>query len=1052
MNVRLSANRRIALAIAVILGAQASANSTDVPLSRSIGAPALSTSNLSIEGGMLFEASFDRRTFEGDLVARALDSRGFFTPDEFYPGDPDAAGYVLGKGGQLKKFNGLWQAKIIVTEQSRRAGGSPLDNRTIFTSGNDGSGAWSGRRFSWDNSSGDALTDTMKTAINSDSLSDAESDPVVNWTRGQDSHEGTKPGNLRPRPTVLGDLTYTAPVYVGPPNGVFSDSAYAEFRAANRNRPPLVFAGGSDGMLHAFRAIDGIELFAYIPREILTRLKQRTIQQYSDRPLVGGPIVAADAFGEFPRCSASPCWRSVLVGGLGPGGRSFFALDITTPGMEIGETNKEANAARMLFLWEFRHQHLGLTSTRPLIRKLSDGTWVAVFGSGKKPGKSILFVVDIADGELLYEIETPSTSGTNGLSSPAGWDADFDGNLDIVYAGDLEGNLWKFDFAQVSGDPNDGNNPTVALSGKSLIKVSGPDSNVPRPITTGTLVTVKPNGELIVFFGTSSIAEMAGTSGSVYGITDKNESWGTNPPLTMHAVDPIHHIDDSKDEGPTTYRIISSSTVPDSPIGWQLQLPRGEHLLQDPILNNHRIEFTSSAATNRSGYKNWFMGVDYRTGDSPASPYLDLNADGTLDTQDVFVDTNDDGGFTENDDFRPVGRFIGSGVASAPISVTIAGGMDSAFIMYEPTPRGVSSRFTDPGVEGGQVDQDNFDRSPGQFAVCAGQKPDGRGSVCDTAMSCWGGADQSSVCHTDGYDDEWDVDGVNMLHKDGSVSAPPDVESATGILSPAHKALYQAIIREQEGAAGSGLREYDASIGDEIRIWIKNPNSVDTLGLVDRRITAGLEPAGSVPAVPATLYFDCDKNDDGIGDNRIVIDAPGFNLLPVSDRTCAIENIRELRVRHNDINALRATDPVCVALHHTTAPPESLGAQSVANPNSAYRNGAFTVQAIATGRRKPFGANGAMGTSPVAAGVVIWENSNYEHFGEGCSAFNEALRAEKIPLQNSTGNSSSGGGDSSPGSTPVVVDGAGDSQLTKNIDVARSNPEDGRVSWREVLE
>jgi len=1052
MNVRSFANRRVALVTVVLLGAQASANSPDVPLSRSIGAPALSTSNLSIQGGTLFEVSFDEKTFEGDLVARALDSRGIFTPDELYPGDPDVVGYVSGKEGELKIFNGLWQAKIVVTEQSQRTGGSPLDNRIIFTSGNDASGAWSGRRFSWDNSSDDALTDTMKTAINSDSLSDAESDPVVNWTRGHDSHEGTKPGNLRPRPTVLGDLTYTAPVYVGPPNGVLTESAYAEFRAVTRNRPSLVFAGGSDGMLHAFRAIDGIELFAYIPGEILTRLKQRTIQQYSDRPLVGGPIVTADAFGEFPACSTPPCWRSVLVGGLGLGGRSIFALDITNPGIDMGDTNKEANAARMLFLWEFRHPHLGLTSTRPLIRKLSDETWVAIFGSGKVTGKSILFVVDIANGDLLYKIETPSTSGTNGLSSPAGWDADFDGSLDLVYAGDLEGNLWKFDFVQVSGDPNDGNNPTVALSGKSLIKVSDPDSHRPRPITTVTLVSIKPDGELMVFFGTGAINEMADTSGSVYGIMDRGESWGTNPPLTIHTVDPIQHIDDSKDEGPTTYRIISSSTVPDSPIGWQLQLPRGEHLLQDPILNNHRIEFTSSAATNQSGYKNWFMGVDYRTGNSPASPYLDLNADGTLDSQDAFVDTNDDGGFTENDDLLPVGRLIGPGVASAPTSVTIAGGMDAVFVTYEPTPRHVSNRVTDPGINGGRVDQDNFDWSPGQFGVCAGQKADGRGSVCDTAMSCWGGAGQSSVCHTDGYDDEWDVDGVNMLHKDGSVSTPPDVESATGILSPAHKALYQAIILEQEGEAGSGLREYDASIGDEIRIWIKNPNSVDTLGLVDQRITAGLEPAGSVPAVPATLYFDCDRNDDGIGDNRIVIDAPGFNLLPVSDRTCAIENIRELRVRHNDINALRATNPVCVALHHTTVPPESLGAQSVANPNSAYRNGAFTVQAIATGRRKTVGANGAMGTSPVAAGVVIWENSNYEHFGEGCSAFNEALRAEKIPLQNSPGNSSSGGADSSAGSTPVVVDGAGESQLTKNIDVARSNPEDGRVSWREVLE
>ena len=93
-----------------------------------IGAPALSLSNLTLGGGVLFEVRFDAATFAGDLIARGVAADGSFTPDEF-----DAE-------GNLTAFNGLWRARTTVTAQSKRRGDSATDNRIIFTAGDDGTG------------------------------------------------------------------------------------------------------------------------------------------------------------------------------------------------------------------------------------------------------------------------------------------------------------------------------------------------------------------------------------------------------------------------------------------------------------------------------------------------------------------------------------------------------------------------------------------------------------------------------------------------------------------------------------------------------------------------------------------------------------------------------------------------------------------------------------------------------------------------------------------------------------------------------------------------
>ena len=1047
MNMNLSVKATIGM---VAIAALTTLGTSFVTASAGSAAPALSTSNFAIKGGLLFEARSDGDSLEGDLLAREVDKYGNVTADEHYPYGPEESGYVAGKEGEIRKFNGIWRASIRVTAQAQRAGHEDIDGRIIFTSGEDSHGNVNGRRFRWDNSAGDALTDTMKALVNSDGDLGSSTDPVVNWTRGNDTHEGAGSGHLRKRTTVLGNLTYSGPVYAGPPTGTASGPGYHEYSMTNRIRLPMVFAGGSDGMLHAFRADNGDELFSYIPAGVLGKLRDRTRQFYRDKPLLGGPVVVGDAYGDFPQCTTAPCWRTLLAGSLGPGGSSVFALDVTNPQIAMGNAEAEANAASKLFLWDFRHERLGLTSSRPLIARLGDGNWVVVFGNGPGERESLLFIIEATTGKLLYEIEVPSADSVGGLSSPVGWDEDYDGDLDLVYAGGPDGKLWKFDLSVVS-EIGEGQETPNTLTSRSVITVNGSRPGEIQSIPSPPVVTVRPDGKLMIFFEARSTT---GGPSSIYGVVDESIDWGPNAPLVSRTLGTIVHSAASQGSRPALLRVINSVSVPDNPVGWRLDLPAGESLVGNLMLNNGRIEFLSAIDTGPNQVQNWFNGVDYLSGGAPVLPMVDINLDGVLNHDDILVDANNDGEITVDDDIIPVGRSLGTGKISAPTTALVGGGRAAVFFSREPMQKN-PGHMHDPGVAGGSFDESNFDWSPEQFGQCEPQRADGEGSTCAKTMSCWGGPDSAGVCHTSRYDDVWNIDGVNLLAEGGVVAHPPDVESATGILSNRQKALFQAISMEQKGRTGSGLRQYAASVSAEIQLWIANPNSVDNRALADLRIASGTDPEGTEPASPPDIYFNCDGNGDGLGDNRIIMDAPGFNLLPDTLRTCVIKNIVELKIRHHSINALRATDPVCAEAHNTSVPAGSLGNPNAPHPNTGYRNGVFTVQAITTGRRQLPGGGNEMISSTMKPGVVIWENANYEHFGDGCGVLNEALRGEKGPHQGPTDdpteNPSDGdGGEDPDNSTPAVED--GDETTLTRVDVSRSYPPDGRVSWREVVQ
>jgi type IV pilus assembly protein PilY1 len=357
-----------------------------------------------------------------------------------------------------------WDAGCVLTGGSCATPDAPVDegdgtdpdDRKLYTMSDAGALI----EFKWAN-----LSDTQKAALNQDPDSDTtcisatgddsgcdgDGEKRLDWLRGE-----TDTG-FRHRTSILGAIINSQPQYVSAPTGGFmdafpSDSAetdaavsgdsYQEFVQANKTRVPTVYVGADDGMLHAFNAVDGTERWAYVPKILLDNGTLDHLPS-SQEPGVDDTPVVQDVFYDG-------AWHSILVATLRLGGRGVFALDVTDP-------------ATPKLLWEIDSSktgfgHLGYTYGSANIARLNTGKWAVLVSSGYFPQDPVpsddddatqtsLFVVNAQTGALIREIQTSGATATYGLSTPAVFDSDSDQVDDIAAAGDLAGNLWRFDLS-----------------------------------------------------------------------------------------------------------------------------------------------------------------------------------------------------------------------------------------------------------------------------------------------------------------------------------------------------------------------------------------------------------------------------------------------------------------------------------------------------------------------------------------------------------------------------------------------------------------------------
>lgn len=498
-----------------------------------------------------------------------------------------------------------------------------------------------------------------------DPSSDGRGEQRLNYLRGDASQEKSSGGTFRSRPSRLGDIVGSSPVFVGAPPFFYPESlesaSYAAFRSRQASRTPVIYAGANDGMLHGFNADTGAEILGFVPSTVFDELYRLTDPDYQHRFYVDGPPTMGDVF-------FGSAWHTVLVGGLHKGGQGIYALDITNPG-SFNETN-----ATSVFLWEFDDgddADLGYTFSQPAIVRMANGKWAAVFGNGynntaadgnvSSSGDAVLYVVDIQTGSLIKKISTetgtaedPTGKGRpNGLATPATVDINRDYIVDYIYAGDLFGNLWKFDVtgstaASWGVDYSSGGSPQPLFQAKD----GNTTSAKAQPITSRPEVGLGPRGRgMIVLFGTGKYLEpddkdvsKLGTQ-SFYGIVDLNSGTSSDR-VSGRSVLQQQTITDERTatfgSNSTNIRVTSNNAMGAGKLGWYVDLVspqgfEGEMQVTNSVLRNGRIIFTTLIPDqNRCGFggTSWLMEMDALSGRRLDETPFDLNLDGEFDEAD----------------------------------------------------------------------------------------------------------------------------------------------------------------------------------------------------------------------------------------------------------------------------------------------------------------------------------------------------------------------------------------------------------------------------------
>ena len=603
---------------------------------------------------------------------------------EEWSGDLKQVTISRDQSGHITRTPG-WSAQAMIDAQS---------SRNIYMGG--GARGTGLRSFSHSNLSNDlqAIFDRNPDSLgnNTDGLGTQR----VAYLRGNRGNEGDADDQFRRRSSVLGDIVNSQPAVVGTPTYLpyladridGSRGDYLAFQqqystsGPNADRQELIYVGANDGMLHAISAADGTEAFAFIPEAVLQHMPKLTGQKYKGgghRFYVDGSPVVRDVY-------FNDQWRTVLVGTLRAGGKSLFALDITEPG---------ADGSGVKLLWEITSdtddfKNLGYSFPEPEITRLHSGEWAVLQGNGydSADGVASLFIIDIADGSLIKEIIAETgEDGANGLSSIRGADNNADGIVDYAYAGDLQGNLWRFDLAETSnrtivGDPFGPSNQSgvtaadykVSYGGQPLYKARYSDGQV-QPITSPPSLVRHPSryGYLVLFgtgkyFETDDAAPDTTKAHSVYAVWDRltKAQSGSHPAGLTRRNLQEQEISQQKlttftNEGTSITRDLRYITNNDvtwyqtgvTPAqeannnsvqtwGWFVDLEvnskEGEMMIQRMSAQGDSLLFntlTPNADPCADGATYWAYAVNPYTGGRTRHPTFDFNQDGRFDLKDT---------------------------------------------------------------------------------------------------------------------------------------------------------------------------------------------------------------------------------------------------------------------------------------------------------------------------------------------------------------------------------------------------------------------------------
>jgi type IV pilus assembly protein PilY1 len=557
---------------------------------------AAATSNLEPVAGddYAFVPQYTTQNWTGDLIGKTLDLTS----------------------GALSAAN-LWSAAT----QLQTLVSSTTDSRTIYTFSSTGTNKL--KTFTSANLTTEKAANYFKSSstnpggaltqyagFTSAQQTAATDDAMIAYLRGQNGNEMNAANTnqlFRERLAALGDIVSSKPVYVKYPPFKYNDVGYAAFigSSAITSRAGTVYVGANDGMLHAFDSSTGNERWAYIPSALIPNLYKLADAAYATNHqfYADGPIVVGDAYN-------GSAWKTILIAGLGRGGRGYYALDVTDPTSPIA-------------LWEYgvtQDNNVGYAYGNPVVTKrMSDGTWVVLFSSGYNntspgDGKARLYVVNAFTGVKLAEISANGSvtdPNANGIAKVANWvdDTLVDNSTQYVYAGDLTGNLWKFDLSSGNAQrlgytsATAGNQPITVKPELGIVKDS--TGTEYKAIYFGT-------GRYLGFSDITSSSPSQTIAQTIYAVKD------TGADLGVLSAAGAKLVAQTLNSGSTPRTIASPATVDwSAKNGWYMSLPIGERMNIDPSLQLGTLVIASNIPDSSYcsvGGTSWLYALNYSTG------------------------------------------------------------------------------------------------------------------------------------------------------------------------------------------------------------------------------------------------------------------------------------------------------------------------------------------------------------------------------------------------------------------------------------------------------
>jgi len=574
-------------------------------------ASATSSPNITETDNFIYSSTFRTVRWDGEITAQRIDT---------------ATGDVLPT--VVWSAQAALDAKVATAE----ALATPGDGRTIYTF--DSAGANKLKAFQWAGltTAEKAYFENKCTSLSQCALLTAaqkivanDGDNMVKYLRGRTEFEATV---FRDREHVLGDPVNATPAFVQAPRNNFNDAvtpSYAAFKTSNAGRQGVLYIAANDGMIHAFNGDTGDELWTYVPRIVFPKMASLATDNWDVRHeyLVDGSPQIMDVYD-----SGAGAWKTLLIAGLGKGGRGYYALDVTNPATPKGMWEVCSDSA----LCAIQDGDMGFSFGFPVITKrVTDGKWIVLLTSGMNnvspgTGRGYLYILDALTGAILQKVDTVAgdTTTPSGLSKVSAFANNFniDNTATYVYGGDLLGNLWRFD---------------MSVSPPTLIKLAElkDSTGKPQSITTRPELAVV-DGYRVLYVGTgrylgeddlSDPATLSPALGwayqqSFYAIKDRGAVLGnirtSTPGLQPQTITILS----------STARSTSNTTVDwSSKDGWYVDFnpsndSPGERVNLDPLLALGTLVVVTNVPNNNActvGGDSWIYQLDYRNGTYIAS-------------------------------------------------------------------------------------------------------------------------------------------------------------------------------------------------------------------------------------------------------------------------------------------------------------------------------------------------------------------------------------------------------------------------------------------------